>query len=432
MNQKKSIIGIFVSGLILNTVFIYGQVYYFVDDFESHEPGQQLACQDSLDWTTFLGNPCDPVEDPVISTNYRLTGTKAVKIVQNNDLVKPFGAHTDDYLYISFWTFIPEGKSGYFNTLAVFNPPTNYDWAMECYFDVGGSGRLINVPGQTITFTYPVGFWFKVTLLVDLFSTPSQATLKINDTMVLIWDWTQGGAVTDQLAATDFFGALATDEMYIDNFAFVPLPLTIPPLLAPTNLTAVEIFNPYPQVQLNWQDNSNYEYAFNILRKHGPLFGAGLFEPIGTAPVNATVYIDSTVVVDSTYTYSVVAYNEFEFSDTISFATIMLHPVNVTPVNQVVNSFSLWQNYPNPFNPSTKIKFTIPQSPLLGGDGRGGLVTLKVYDVLGNEITTLVNEELPAGEYEVEFDASGLTSGIYFYKLKVGDLSDTKKLILLK
>jgi photosystem II stability/assembly factor-like uncharacterized protein len=82
--------------------------------------------------------------------------------------------------------------------------------------------------------------------------------------------------------------------------------------------------------------------------------------------------------------------------------------------------FKLSQNYPNPFNPSTKIKFTVPQSPLLEGDGRGGLVTLKVYDVLGNEITTLVNEELSAGEYEVEFVAAGLTSGIYFYQLRIG------------
>ena len=105
-------------------------------------------------------------------------------------------------------------------------------------------------------------------------------------------------------------------------------------------------------------------------------------------------------------------------------------------------SFELFQNYPNPFNPSTKIKFTIPLSPLHGGDGRGGLVTLKVYDILGNEIATLINEELPAGEYEVEFSGKGgsasggnaynLPSGIYFYTLKAGNFSETKKLVLLK
>jgi hypothetical protein len=105
--------------------------------------------------------------------------------------------------------------------------------------------------------------------------------------------------------------------------------------------------------------------------------------------------------------------------------------------DELHNNFTLSQNYPNPFNPTTTIKFKIPQSPLPGGDGRGGLVTLKVYDVLGNEIATLVNAEKPAGSYEVEFNShSGsvrnLPSGIYFYRLTVGRFADTKKLILLK
>ena len=76
--------------------------------------------------------------------------------------------------------------------------------------------------------------------------------------------------------------------------------------------------------------------------------------------------------------------------------------------------FSLSQNYPNPFNPSTKIKYSIP--PVASSFRLS--VTLKVYDVLGNEITTLVNEEKPEGSYEIEFDGSELTSGIYFYQLK--------------
>ena len=87
------------------------------------------------------------------------------------------------------------------------------------------------------------------------------------------------------------------------------------------------------------------------------------------------------------------------------------------------DKFSLQQNYPNPFNPSTIIKYQVPELTHL---------TIKIYDVLGNEIGTLVNEEKPAGEYEVEFDGDGLTSGIYFYQLRAGDYTDTKKMILLK
>ncbi len=85
--------------------------------------------------------------------------------------------------------------------------------------------------------------------------------------------------------------------------------------------------------------------------------------------------------------------------------------------------FSLEQNYPNPFNPSTKISW---QSPVSSWQ------TLKVYDVLGNEVATLVNEEKLAGEYEVEFKAVELSSGIYFYQLKVGEFIQTKKMTILK
>ena len=87
------------------------------------------------------------------------------------------------------------------------------------------------------------------------------------------------------------------------------------------------------------------------------------------------------------------------------------------------NLFELTQNYPNPFNPNTKIKYSIPHNCF---------VSLKVYDLLGNQITTLVNEEKSSGKYEVEFNARNLSSGIYFYRIKAGNFVGTKKLILLK
>ena len=89
----------------------------------------------------------------------------------------------------------------------------------------------------------------------------------------------------------------------------------------------------------------------------------------------------------------------------------------------VPTEYILNQNHPNPFNPSTTIKYEIPEL---------SFVTIKVYDVLGNEITTVVNEEKPIGNYEVEFDATGLTSGIYFYQLQAGSFVETKKMVLMK
>ena len=93
-------------------------------------------------------------------------------------------------------------------------------------------------------------------------------------------------------------------------------------------------------------------------------------------------------------------------------------------------TFSLEQNYPNPFNPSTTIKYTIPN--VIPSGVEGSRVILKIYDVLGNEIATLVNENKPAGNYEVTFDAKNLSSGIYYCKLQAGSLSQSIKMILLK
>jgi hypothetical protein len=103
--------------------------------------------------------------------------------------------------------------------------------------------------------------------------------------------------------------------------------------------------------------------------------------------------------------------------------------------NVLPEQFMLYQNYPNPFNPSTSIQYAV---------GNRQFVQLKVYDILGNEVATLVNEEKAPGIYEVKFNShsdggqnlpagrQGLSSGVYFYKLQAGDFVETKKMILLR
>jgi hypothetical protein len=100
-------------------------------------------------------------------------------------------------------------------------------------------------------------------------------------------------------------------------------------------------------------------------------------------------------------------------------------PTGVKDVNSLIQKFTLYQNYPNPFNSKTRIRFSIPNY---------GFTTLKVYDLLGQEIATLVNEPRPIGEYEIEFDADkyNLTSGIYIYQLKSGSFIQSKKFVLVK
>jgi photosystem II stability/assembly factor-like uncharacterized protein len=96
--------------------------------------------------------------------------------------------------------------------------------------------------------------------------------------------------------------------------------------------------------------------------------------------------------------------------------------------SEVPESYSLGQNYPNPFNPNTKINFSIPSSGLHNGSN----VRLAVYDILGKEVALLVNENLSAGNYSVDFNASSLPTGTYFYRLEAGEFTDTKKLVLIK
>jgi len=98
-------------------------------------------------------------------------------------------------------------------------------------------------------------------------------------------------------------------------------------------------------------------------------------------------------------------------------------PVGVNEEIITPSEFVLYQNYPNPFNPLTTIRYEIPQT---------GFVTIRVYDILGREVAALVNEEKPAGSYEVIFNASQLSSGVYFYRIKTEEFVQTKKLILMK
>jgi hypothetical protein len=100
--------------------------------------------------------------------------------------------------------------------------------------------------------------------------------------------------------------------------------------------------------------------------------------------------------------------------------------------NQLPKESQLFQNYPNPFNPSTTIEYQIPPSPFSEKGEKGGFVSLKVFDILGREVATLVNEKKPEGSYTVQWNAIGMSSGIYFYQLKTRSFTETKKLILIK
>ena len=133
-----------------------------------------------------------------------------------------------------------------------------------------------------------------------------------------------------------------------------------------------------------------------------------------TTEPKAYSFIDEDITT-GTYKYRL---KQIDFDGSFEYSNEIEVAVDFTP-----KEFVLYQNYPNPFNPKTVISYQLPVT---------SNVTLKVYDVLGNEVTTLVNEEKQPGVYEVEFDASSLASGMYLYKLQAGDFVQTRKMILTK
>ncbi len=154
-------------------------------------------------------------------------------------------------------------------------------------------------------------------------------------------------------------------------------------------------------------------------------------------PLSATINLPNGVSVspggDTLYFTSKTSFNGGCFDTDLNPVLVRmitnLKSISTVEDNEDIPSeFELNQNYPNPFNPTTKIKFSIPSSKNLSIN----LVQLKIYNVQGREIATLVNEEKPAGSYEVEFNGRDLASGIYFYQLRAGNFAETKTMALLK
>ncbi len=193
----------------------------------------------------------------------------------------------------------------------------------------------------------------------------------------------------------------------------------------------------YPKYTYNWSldeiSSSNYQVTLNIS------------QTTNTNPVFFTMPIQIKITTASGDTLFTVMNNrqqqQFKFNLASQPSDLSFDPNNwilktdtlaVTSVNDnfKIETFRLEQNYPNPFNPATKIKYTIPASYV--GNENLRSVQLKVYDILGREVATLVNEKKQPGEYEVEFDAKNLTSGVYFYKLQAGNFIQTRKMILMK
>ncbi len=213
-------------------------------------------------------------------------------------------------------------------------------------------------------------------------------------------------------------------------------------LIGSTNLMNDTPINFFPfNFKVYFLDKSvlldTFQLELNIIRNDS-VFSSSVYD-IDKDSFTVFIPLDSTVLqINDTIAYRVFVSDTTIFHNSNYYPYIGYKKIKVLSAitgvsdNSVLNKFHLLQNYPNPFNPTTKIKYAIPAS--LNPSKGGTLIQLKIYDVLGNEIATLVNKEQSPGEYEVEFDVGkyNLSSGVYFYQLNAGGFISTKKMILLR
>lgn len=193
------------------------------------------------------------------------------------------------------------------------------------------------------------------------------------------------------------------------------------------NVLLSTVYQDWQQDSLDWENAWRETYTYTPQNKI-----ATMFKETWTPETGWNNYVFRTYFYDPNYNWTEKLTQLWDgtiWKNYYRHLATWLEPVSVEEEQITSNSYYLFNNYPNPFNPVTKIKFTIPS---VETTRRVVFTTLVVYDILGREIATLVNEEKPAGDYEVQFNGEGLSSGMYFYTLKAGNYSDTKKMILLR
>ncbi|MBA4316772.1 MAG: hypothetical protein C0412_00070 [Flavobacterium sp.] len=189
------------------------------------------------------------------------------------------------------------------------------------------------------------------------------------------------------------------------------------PIPLPVELESFEVFDNENFVNLNWRTATEINnYGFEIQRKSeiSDWQRIGFVQGHGNSNSTKKYYFIDDNILSGTIKYRL---KQIDFDGKYEYSKEV--DIQVEPPNKLTINY----NYPNPFNPSTRISYSIPTN---------GLITLKIFDVLGNEVTTLVNEDKSAGKHEISFNGKFLSSGTYICKLRFGNSEVSKKLLLLK
>ena len=326
---------------------------------------------------------------------------------------------------VTGWLWAGDVGQGDWEEIDIIQNGKNYGW--RCYegthpYNLTGCNGTYELPvweySHSLGFSITGGYVYRGQNVPELYGKYIYGDYVSTRVWALEYDGinpTVNTQITQAPGSITSFGIDENNELYLVSFngkIYSFIPTVVPVELISFNATIVN-----GGVMLNWYtatetNNSGFsiERATDVTDFEELFFIGGYGT---TTERNVYTYLDESVQ-SGIYHYRLKQIDfdgSFEYLNTVSVDLGM------------PGGYSLKQNYPNPFNPSTNIEFQLPVS---------GFVSLKIFDVLGNELKVLVNQEKTAGFYQVEFDATGLPSGIYFYKLETENFSDIKKLTILK
>ena len=297
------------------------------------------------------------------------------------------------------------------NSAGLLGPWSN-QWNFSTSIDLPGKTHLVAATPIPNRSDYINLTWRKVkdtdqySIQVSVFQNFSRVLLfsSTQDTVINLKGTSEGQKYYWRIQAVNIAGAGPWSEVW--DFTII---------IAPTNLVLQR--SALNEITLSWKDLSAVEDGYVIERKQSE---ETFFLVIDTLKGSGNAYVDKIEEVDN-YTYRVKAYKDSAESAYSNEATITL--TGITGEEGVPTEYSISQNYPNPFNPITKVKFGLPKR---------ALTKIIIYDLLGREIQTPINENLEAGYHEVYIDANHWPSGVYFYTFQAGDFIQAKKMILTK
>lgn len=354
--------------LLITTAVVYSQSFYVYETFE----GQDFPASG---WTVSNYSK-SPVENYTLNGHFsaRSGGNMTYDLVY---LISPkFYVEPSDKIYINFWYRRQTGVSNPFMVVKLLGTSSN-QVLDSMYVDA-------------------LMYWFPYYYVVSSI--------------------TASDSVRVQIMTNTFQGS---GRFFIDDVYISRTPALSPPPAAPSNLQITN--TTMTSISLTWSDNAINEDRYFVQRRNLPDTN---WNNIDTLPFNSNSYLDEGLTPNTSYGYRIFCWNPNGFSD---YSNVVIGTTGTLTGtgNGSTNAldFSLKQNYPNPFNPITIIGFTVPNnSP----------VRLEVFDMTGKSVAVLYNGYKTAGSYNIEFDGSGLNSGIYFYRMQAENYTAVKKMTLIK